>query len=223
MIRWIRGTVLLLAAAAQAAAVGGSAAAADSATADVSATSGGAHPRVTVHFIPGSPALGQAARDYEAIWDEYGERIVHALEHRTCLPFPEAAVSAVVDDDISNSGGPEHAMQLRATYPRDLKEATLVHELGHRHLWQLVKRLDALDGHETLDLVLDLVWADVWGQRFAKDSVARESRWDGGYDYRAAWSRARSLSAKERARLWNELLALNGFPPACKGIADKVG
>ena len=60
-----------------------------------------------------------------------------AFETVTCLPFTESTVPAVVAEDVSHSGGPEHAMQLRASYSRAVKESTLVHELGHRHLWQL--------------------------------------------------------------------------------------
>ena len=81
-----------------------------------------------------------------------------ALESVTCLPFPESSVSATVADAVSHSGGPEHSMRLRRSYIRKEKESTLVHELGHRHLWQLVERLDGVDGHMTLYLVLERVW-----------------------------------------------------------------
>jgi hypothetical protein len=101
-------------------------------------------------------------------------------------------------------------MSLRASYDVDIKRATLVHELGHRHLWQLTQRLDALDGHRTLYLVLDRVWADVWGIEFADERVLGESSWRSSYDYAAAWAWARGLTPDERSRLWNRLLAING-------------
>lgn len=170
-----------------------------------------------VGFVPFTPAHDPAVRAYEAIWAEHGERILKALEVHTCLPFPEAEVSAVVADAISHSGGPEHPMRLRATYPREVKQSTLVHELGHRHLWQLAERLDDVDGHMTLYLVLDRVWADVWGEQFAENRVRDESRWD--EDYQAAWAWARSLEPRERTRLWNRLLAMNGFADACESLA----
>jgi hypothetical protein len=166
-------------------------------------------------FIASSAAHEHAVRAYRTIWSEYGERIVAALEARTCLPFSEPKVAAIIDDGISHSGGPEHPMQLRASYATDVKQSTLVHELGHRHLWQLVERLDDLDGHMTLYLVLDRVWEDVWGKTFAEERARGESDWRGGYDYAAAWTWARSLSADERARLWSELLVINGFPAGC--------
>ena len=174
--------------------------------------------QTTVDFIASSPALGYAAKAYKAIWDEYGERIVAALEKRTCMPFPELKVSAVIADAVSHSGGPEHPMGLRATYSADVKQSTLVHELGHRHLWQLVERLDDVDGHKTLYLVLDRVWADVWGEQFAEDHVRNESGWQSEYDYAAAWAWARALEPTERARLWNQLLVKNGFPSTCNSL-----
>ncbi|MBN1240010.1 MAG: hypothetical protein JXB36_16020 [Gammaproteobacteria bacterium] len=180
-----------------------------------------AHANVEVDFIPSTAAHGYAARAYRAIWDEYGERIVAALEARTCLPFSESHVAAVIADAVSHSGGPEHPMRLRASYPGDVKRSTLVHELGHRHLWQLAERLDELDGHETLYLILDRVWADVWGDAFAEQRVGDEAGWRAEYDYAAAWTRARSMTPAERAHLWNRLLAMNGFPTGCDGpIAD---
>jgi hypothetical protein len=103
-------------------------------------------------------------------------------------------------------------MSLRASYDLDIKRSTLVHELGHRHLWQLTERLDDLDGHRTLYLVLDRVWADVWGEPFALTSIRIESSWDAEYDYAAAWVWARALSIDQRSALWNRLLATNGRP-----------
>ena len=132
-----------------------------------------------------------------------------ALETVTCMPFPESSVSATVGDAVSHSGGPEHPMRLRRSYIRKEKESTLVHELGHRHLWQLVERLDEVDGHMTLYLILDRVWADVWGEEFAADRVRGESDWH--QSYAEAWAWARSVGPEERARLWNQLLVMNGF------------
>jgi hypothetical protein len=175
---------------------------------------------VEVDFVPLSPADQWDTRTYRAIWDEYGDRIVAAFEAVTCMPFVEPHVAAVVANDVSHSGGPEHPMQLRATYARAVKQATLVHELGHRHLWQLANRLDGIDGHQTLYLVLDRVWARVWGEDFAKQRMATESGWVASYDYAAAWRWAQSLKHAERVRLWNELLALNGFANGCSGAAD---
>jgi hypothetical protein len=170
----------------------------------------GAHSQPSFEFVAATAAHESAARSYRTIWAQDGARIVAALEARTCMRFPESAVAALVGDDVSHSGGPAHPMGLRASYELDVKRATLVHELGHRHLWQLTQRLDQLDGHKTLYLVLDRVWADVWGQPFAAERVRGESSWRASYDYAAAWSWAHRLTIDERSRLWNRLLALNG-------------
>ena len=173
-----------------------------------------------LEFIPHTAAHEYAAKAYRAIWAEFGARIVAALEARTCLKFPEAQVAAVIADATSHSGGPAHPMGLRASYPEALKQATLVHELGHRHLWQLVERLDDVDGHRTLYLILDRVWADVWGDEFAAARVRGESDWHSEYDYAAAWEWARALAPVERANIWNELLGMNGFTAPCSGFSS---
>lgn len=175
-----------------------------------------AQAQVEVVFIASSAADEYDANVYRAIWDEYGERVVNALETVTCLPFPESSVSATVADAVSHSGGPEHPMRLRRSYLRNEKESTLVHELGHRHLWQLAERLDEVDGHMTLYLILERVWVDVWGEEFAENRVRGESDWH--EKYADAWAWARSLGSEERARLWNQLLVMNGFN-SCMSLA----
>jgi len=172
----------------------------------------GVQAQPAVEFVASTAAHEHAARTYRSIWAQDGERIVAALEKRTCLRFPESGVAALIADDVSHSGGPEHPMGLRASYDVDIKRATLVHELAHRHLWQLVERLADLDGHRTLYLVLDRVWADVWGEEFAAERIRTESGWRASYDYAAAWAWARALTVDERGILWNRLLSLNGKP-----------
>ena len=176
---------------------------------------------VEVEFVALSAADQWDTRTYRAIWAEYGERIVAAFETVTCLPFAESLVPAIVAEDVSHSGGPAHPMQLRASYARAVKQATLVHELGHRHLWQLAERLDGIDGHMTLYLVLDEVWARVWGEAFAASRIQSESAWLASYDYAKAWQWATELKRDERAKLWNELLARNGFPGDCNGLVGR--
>jgi len=174
-----------------------------------------AQAQMDVVFIASSAADEYDANVYRTIWDEYGARVVDALETVTCLPFLESRVSATVADAVSNSGGPDHPMRLRRSYIRKEKESTLVHELGHRHLWQLAERLDEVDGHMTLYLILERVWVDVWGEEFAEERVRGESDWH--KEYADAWTWARSLGSEERARLWNQLLVMNGFN-SCKSL-----
>jgi hypothetical protein len=164
-----------------------------------------------VEFVAATAAHERSARAYRSIWEQDGERIIAALEARSCMPFPETTVTALIDDITSHSGGPDHAMGLRASYDLDTKRATLVHELGHRHLWQLGERLDEVDGHQTLYLILEQVWADVWGNEFAAARVHTESAWRARYDYAAAWAWARAMSVDQRGMTWNRLLRMNGM------------
>jgi len=133
------------------------------------------------------------------------------------MPFVESRLTAIVADAPSHSGGRDHPMRLRAAYFRNVKQSTLVHELGHRHLWQLAERLDGIDGHRTLYLILDRVWADVWGTGFAQGRMRDESAWLARYDYAGAWRWARSLNQAQRTKLWKTLLAINGIPGGCAG------
>ena len=183
-------------------------------------TLGTVRANVDIVFIPSSAADEYDAKLYQTIWEEYGERIINALETRTCMTFPESSLSATVADATSNSGGPETPMRLRRNYIGKEKESTLVHEIGHRHLWQLKRRLDDIDGHMTLYLFLDRVWADVWGEQFAEDRIRGESGWHSRYAEAWAWSR--SLRPSERARLWSQLLVMNDFPSACKDFLGTV-
>jgi hypothetical protein len=172
-----------------------------------------------VLFIPASRGELYAADTYRAIWDDDGERIVAALESRSCMPFAEPVVWARVAEAVSNSGGPDHPMRLRASYDREVKASTLVHELGHRHLWQLSERLPGINTHMTLYLILDRVWADVWGDAFAYRRIEGESVWDD--EYENAWAWAQSLGVDRRTALWNQLLRINGFDGYCYGPLDE--
>lgn len=177
--------------------------------------------QVEVIFMPDSRADAWDTRTYRAIWRDYGKRIIAALERRTCLPFAEPYVTATVAEAVSNSGGPEHAMRLRASYNHNVKRSTLVHELGHRHLWQLEERLDDVDTHMTLYLILDRVWADVWGEDFAQARIRGEAEWDD--EYAEAWAWAASLEPSERLGYWNRLLRMNGFSGRCGTLLEARG
>ena len=179
-------------------------------------TLGAARAQPDIVFMASSPKDQYEASVYQTIWNEDGERIVAALEARTCLSFQESRIWAAVAEATSHSGGPDHPMRLRASYIRSVKQSTLVHELGHRHLWQLANRLDNIDGHMTLFLVLDRVWAEVWGEEFASNRVRGEAGW--GPEYASAWIWARSLDPEERGRLWNHLLTMNGFLNDCNRL-----
>ena len=66
-------------------------------------------------------------------------------------------------------------MMLRASYPPDVKKATLVHELGHRMNGQLRRRPRDIDEHRILFLYLYDVWESLYGKEFADQQVVIES------------------------------------------------
>src|SRR5262245_65821810 len=86
-----------------------------------------AYAQPAVEFIASTPAHESAARAYHAIWEQDGARIIAALEAQTCMRFPETAVAAFVGDAVSDSGGPEHPMSLRASYELNVQRATPAH------------------------------------------------------------------------------------------------
>jgi len=104
-----------------------------------------------------------------------GSRIVEAMERGSGLTFLENHVNAVVFEGVSQSGAGDRPMYLRASYPADVKKATLVHEHGHRLIAQLRNRPTDLDEHRVLFLFLYDVWESLWGKDFADAQVKIES------------------------------------------------
>jgi hypothetical protein len=97
-------------------------------------------------------------------------------------------------------------MWMRASYPSETKKATLIHELGHRHLAQVQRRPPELDEHRVLFLILYDVWVHLYGQRFADEQVAVEQRRQGVYDYQTAWEWALAQSRAARAQRFQAIL-----------------
>jgi hypothetical protein len=95
-------------------------------------------------------------------------------------------------------------MRLRASYPPATKRATLVHELAHRLISELVPQ--DFEDHPIIFLFVYDVWIELWGKPFADEQVAVESRRRGIYDYEAAWKNALKLTAKERAARFKQFL-----------------
>jgi hypothetical protein len=154
-----------------------------------------------IAFVPQGPGFAAAADEYRAIWAAEGPRIAAALEAATGLRFPAARVEAIVNDGPPMAAYDGRSMRLRASYSRDYKKATLVHELGHLLSFAL-PRTGTLDDHRLLYLFLYDVWTDLYGRDFADRMVAIERRIPGRYDYDAAWTWALAMTREERqARL----------------------
>jgi hypothetical protein len=160
---------------------------------------------VRVTFTAQSDSFAAAVREYAAIWNGEGARIIAAMEQATGIrfdspPYADTAIGAVVFEGVSNSGYRERPMMMRASYPEATKRATLVHELGHR--LQVGVAGDE-DEHEVLFLWLYDVWITLWGKQFADEQVIVERARRGPYP--RAWDAALALNANERAAKFRRL------------------
>jgi hypothetical protein len=162
--------------------------------------------RVAIHFEPESPteAFVKAAAEYDTLWKTEGVRMVEAMERITGVPFEERAIKAVIYEGTSFSGSGDRPMRLRASYPAEVKKATLIHELLHRMLGR-VKVTGEIDEHRKIFLVLYDIWVALYGKEFADQNVAVESKRKGLYDYETAWKWALAMSADERAAKFKTL------------------
>jgi hypothetical protein len=164
--------------------------------------------RVKMKFTPESDKFIEATHEYETIWRSEGDKIVKTMEKISGLKFKETEIETIVFEGISRSGFPGGSpMKMRASYTPDVKKGTLVHELGHRHNSQLLKRPEGLDEHSVLFLTLYDIWVDLYGEKFANEQVEIEKSRRGPYP--AAWSYALSMTKKERKNKFKEIINLN--------------
>lgn len=164
---------------------------------------------VKLSFSPENEQYIPAVQEYQRIWSEEGKIMIATMEQVSLMMFLEKEVQVIVFEGPSNSGGPSSPMKMRASYPPDVKKATLVHELGHRMNFQLVKRPKDLDEHQILFLYLYDVWEKLYGKEFADKQVEIERKRKGIYDYDSAWKWALSLSKEARATKLKEIVENN--------------
>ena len=157
-----------------------------------------------INFEPSGEQVVPAAKEYTEIWASEGARIVTAMERATGLRFERGPIRANILEAPSYSGYGERPMQLRASYPAATKRATLVHELGHRLMGDLVP--PSIEHHSVIFLFVYDVWVELWGQQFADEQVAVERRRT-GTDYDGLWRTALALSREERAARFEEQIA----------------
>jgi hypothetical protein len=159
----------------------------------------GATPRrLQIEFTAEAPRFDAATKEYQELWAREGARIVEAMERRTSLRFEPGPIRAVVYEGVSYSGYLERPMYMRASYPLATKQATLVHEIGHRLMGDLVPA--NVEHHSVIFLFVYDVWVDLWGQPFADEQLAVERKRTGQTDYNGLWNAALAFSAPERAR-----------------------
>lgn len=159
-------------------------------------------------FSSVSNSLDKETQEYRDIWLEYGDAILAAFTTVTGLEFTEDNMKIEVYEGVSNSGQKGTPMKLRASYDKDVKLGTLIHELGHRLLFQIENR-SSLDEHQILFLFLYDVWEKVKGKEFADGMVGVEKQRKGIYDYEKTWDWTLSKSSEERKLLWREILSSN--------------
>jgi hypothetical protein len=156
---------------------------------------------MNIDFIAKSTDCISGKREYEAIWREYGKRIVWTWEGFVNTSFDEDLIVATVHDGISFS----HPLHLRHSYEYNTKIATLVHELGHILLAKHHSE-DSLENHKFLYLRLYDVWVELFGKEFADEAVNWEREHLPPEVYRAAWDWALNLSKQEREREFNAMI-----------------
>jgi hypothetical protein len=159
-----------------------------------------------INFKAESERFNTATEEYRQIWQAEGDRIIAAIEQVTGLKYPEKEFNAIVFEGVSESGVGNIPMKLRASYPTAIKKATLMHEIGHRHLSQVRKRPKDIDEHRLLFLWLYDAWTKMYGQAFAEDAVKVESARTGLYDYETAWKWALAMTPNERASRLEEII-----------------
>lgn len=129
------------------------------------------------------------------------------MESISGLKLKDAEVRVIVYEGVSMSGYGDGPMKMRASYPSNIKKATLIHELGHRLITDIPKTKE-IDEHRVLFLVLYDIWEKLYGKDFADQAVEVEKSRKGLYDYESAWKWALSLSKEERAAKFKALRIL---------------
>jgi len=160
--------------------------------------------KITFHPDSNTQEFIQATKEYQNIWNEDGQEIVKKIEMFSGLKFKENDINSIVFEGISQS----HPLSLRASYSKDVKKATLVHELIHRifvgnNIKVTGSEKISLAVHKLLDLILFDIWVDLYGEEFAIHQVKIESQRT--EDYRLAWEYALSFTSEERMKMFKQL------------------
>lgn len=148
-------------------------------------------------FTASAPEFSAATQQYREIWEQDGPRILGTLDRFIGASLPDRHIEVIVFEGMSSSGRRGNPMRLRASYPEDVKRATLVHELLHRYLGE-IKGIPACypEVHDLMSAILLEVWTELWGREFAFEQAAVES--GRAERYRASWSIALAMSESQR-------------------------
>jgi len=164
--------------------------------------------KLIVNFEPLSNEhkLVSAAKEYSEMWGNEGDTILSVFEKIGGSKFTEREIKAIIHEGMSRSGrSTRDPMMLRGSYPSDVKKATLIHELGHRYLFDLKNRQHGLDAHQILNLILYDIWMELYGEEFAEKQVRIESARKGVYDYAKTWKWALGLGEDGRKKMFRRI------------------
>lgn len=79
---------------------------------------------LNISFTPDNPEFSEAVVEYTDMWAKDGKRITDAIENSVRKRFNVKDIQAIVFEGISQS----NPLKLRASYDRNTKSATLVHD-----------------------------------------------------------------------------------------------
>lgn len=160
----------------------------------------------TLRFIPifEDKKFLDACTQYDIIWKNDGASILETFKEIIGLELQEERIAALVYEGMSFSGRDQNdTMKLRASYTDDVKKGTLIHELGHRLVFD-IKTQSSEEEHKFLNLFLYDVWDNLYGKEFAASMVEVES--ERNDMYRRAWKYALSMNYDQRQKLLHEKL-----------------
>ena len=164
---------------------------------------------LNISFTPDDPEFSEAAVEYADIWAKDGKRITDAIENSVGKRFKAKDIQAIVFEGISQS----NPLKFRASYDRNTKSATLVHELLHIISAEYMFKLPIKDEeitlglHKQIDLVLYDIWVELYGKQFAEEQVDVESKRTP--IYREAWIWALGFSKPKRHSIFLHLSNIN--------------
>jgi len=151
---------------------------------------------------------------YEAIWNEYGIRIVDGFSNVSHLNFTEQTIRAVVgtgDKTGSNYAGATTSDPMLFRYSVRDKLGTMFHELGHRlimehNYFEKSKiSLGISNDHQLLDLFLYDTIDFVFGSSAAEGRAQYEMSFP-EKEYRESWEWAFALGKSQRQNLLRNIV-----------------
>jgi len=158
-----------------------------------------------IKFHPDSDKedVSQAVTEYQLIWNKEGLKFIEAIEKTSDLKFVESFINAIVLEWPSNF----RPLCFRASDNLETKKATLIHELCHRLISgnriNIKGKMDSLESHKDVDLILYDIWIYLFGEEFAKRHVELECQYRPFY--KQAWDWTMTMTAEERKVKFKEL------------------